>query len=122
MPVAAISSLPTHPRIPYAESDFQRIRRNRWLYVDKTRFLRRLEQERYVFLICPRRFGKSLWVSLLENYYDRFWRAGSRPPSPEPTSGATRPENRAATSCCGSTSRRSTRRWSASLHAITPSG
>ena len=68
-----MSSLPAHPRIPYGESDFQRIRRNRWLYVDKTRFLRRLEQERYVFLIRPRRFGKSLWVSLLENYYDRFW-------------------------------------------------
>ena len=68
-----MSSLPAHPRIPYGESDFQRIRRNRWLYVDKTRFVRRLEQERYVFLIRPRRFGKSLWVSLLENYYDRFW-------------------------------------------------
>ena len=26
-----------------------------------------------MFLIRPRRFGKSLWVSLLENYYDRFW-------------------------------------------------
>ena len=65
--------LTVHPRIPYGESDFQRIRRNRWLYVDKTRFVRRLEEERYVFLIRPRRFGKSLWVSLLENYYDRFW-------------------------------------------------
>ncbi len=65
--------LTAHPRIPYGESDFQRIRRNRWLYVDKSRFLRRLEEERYVFLIRPRRFGKSLWVSLLENYYDRFW-------------------------------------------------
>ena len=64
---------PTHPRIPYGESDFQRIRLNRWLYVDKTRFLRRLEEERYVFLIRPRRFGKTLWVSLLENYYDRYW-------------------------------------------------
>ena len=68
-----MTSLPAHPRIPYGEADFQRIRRNRWLYVDKTRFLRRLEEERYVFLIRPRRFGKSLWVSLLENYYDRFW-------------------------------------------------
>ena len=63
----------THPRIPYGEADFRRIRLNRWLYVDKTRFLRRLEEERYAFLIRPRRFGKSLWVSLLENYYDRFW-------------------------------------------------
>ena len=55
---------------------FRRIRRNRWLYVDKTRFLRRLEDERYAFLIRPRRFGKSLWASVLENYYDRFWADG----------------------------------------------
>ena len=62
-----------YPRIPYGEVDFRRIRLNRWLYVDKTRFLRRLEQERYVCFIRPRRFGKSCWVSLLENYYDRYW-------------------------------------------------
>ena len=68
-----VDEVPAYPRIPYGESDFRRIRLNRWLYVDKTRFLRRLEQERYVFLIRPRRFGKSLWVSLLENYYDRYW-------------------------------------------------
>ena len=64
---------PAYPHIPYGQSDFRRIRLNRWLYVDKTRFLRRLEQEHYVLLIRPRRFGKSLWVSLLENYYDRWW-------------------------------------------------
>ena len=64
---------PAYPRIPYGEADFRRIRLRQWLYVDKTRFLRRLEQERYAFLIRPRRFGKSLWVSLLENYYDRWW-------------------------------------------------
>ena len=62
-----------HPRIPYGEADFRRIRLNGWLYVDKTRFVRRLEAERYVFLVRPRRFGKSLWVSILENYYDRRW-------------------------------------------------
>ena len=71
-----MSTPPAYPRIPYGEADFRRIRLNRWLYVDKTRFLRRLEQERYVFLIRPRRFGKSLWVSVLENYYDRFWADG----------------------------------------------
>ena len=38
--------------------------------------MRRLEEERYAFLIRPRRFGKSLWISLLENYYDRFWADG----------------------------------------------
>ena len=65
---------PVRPRIPYGEASFRRIRVNGWLYVDKTRFLRPLEEERYAFLIRPRRFGKSCWVSLLENYYDRHWR------------------------------------------------
>ena len=64
---------PAYPRIPYGEADFRRIRLNGWLYVDKTRFLRPLEEERYAFLVRPRRFGKSCWVSLLENYYDRGW-------------------------------------------------
>ena len=61
------------PRIPYGEADFRRIRRNAWLYVDKTPFLRPLENERYAFLIRPRRFGKSCWVSVLECYYGRHW-------------------------------------------------
>ena len=64
---------PAYPHIPYGLGDFRRIRLKRRLYVDKTRFVRRLEQENYAFLIRPRRFGKTLWVSLLENYYDRFW-------------------------------------------------
>ncbi len=68
-----MTTVPDYPRIPYGEADFMRIRRHGWLYVDKTRFLRRLEQERYVFLSRPRGFGKSLWVSLLESYYDRYW-------------------------------------------------
>ena len=61
---------------------------NRWLYVDKTRFLRRLEEERYAFLIRPRRFGKSLWISLLENYYDRFWADGLAAASAQPAATA----------------------------------
>ena len=68
-----MDEVPAHPCIPYGQSDFRRIRLRKWLYVDKTRFLRRLEQEDYVFLFRPRRFGKSLWVSVLENYYDRWW-------------------------------------------------
>ena len=61
----------TVPQIPYGWSDFGLIRREGALYVDKTRFLHELEAERYAFLIRPRRFGKSCWVSMLENYYDR---------------------------------------------------
>ena len=64
---------PLWPRIPYGEASFPRIRRNGWLYVDKTRFLRPLEDERYVFFIRPRRFGKSCWLALLECYYGRHW-------------------------------------------------
>ena len=63
----------SYPRIPYGEASFRRIRVNGWLYVDKTRFLRPLEDERYVFFIRPRRFGKSCWLSLLECYYGRHW-------------------------------------------------
>ena len=61
----------SYPRIPYGWADFKAIRLENRLYVDKTRFVRELEQERYAFLIRPRRFGKTCWVSLLENYYDR---------------------------------------------------
>ena len=59
------------PSIPYGYAFFKGIRREGCLYVDKTRFLRALEQERFVFFIRPRRFGKSCWLSLLESYYDR---------------------------------------------------
>ena len=62
-----------YPRIPYGEMSFRRIRVNGWLYVDKTRYLRPLEDERYVFFIRPRRFGKSCWLALLECYYGRHW-------------------------------------------------
>ena len=59
------------PPIPYGMSDFSAIRREGFLYVDKTRFVRELENDRHVFLLRPRRFGKSCWVSILEHYYDR---------------------------------------------------
>ena len=61
----------SYPRIPYGWADFRAIRLENRLYVDKTRFIYALEEERYAFLIRPRRFGKSCWISLLENYYDR---------------------------------------------------
>ena len=60
-----------NPHIPYGQSDFRKIRLRRWLYVDKTRFIRQLEPHHFAVLLRPRRFGKSLWVSILENYYER---------------------------------------------------
>ena len=60
-----------YPAIPYGRAYFKGIRLEGCLYVDKTRFIRELENERYVFFIRPRRFGKTCWLSTLESYYDR---------------------------------------------------
>ena len=60
-----------HPPIPYGRANFRSLRRDGCLYVDKTRFIRQLEKERYVFLVRPRRFGKTLWLTMLDAYYDR---------------------------------------------------
>ncbi len=60
-----------YPPIPYGRGNFRGIRLDGCLYVDKTRFVRTLEQERFVFFIRPRRFGKSLWLTMLNAYYDR---------------------------------------------------
>ena len=61
----------SYPAIPYGRASFPSVRRDGCLYVDKTRFLRQLEDERYVFFIRPRRFGKTFWLAMLECYYDR---------------------------------------------------
>jgi hypothetical protein len=61
-------------RIPYGVADFVKLRRGGEYYVDKTHYLPLLEQAgRFLFLIRPRRFGKSLLQSVMECYYDRRW-------------------------------------------------
>ena len=63
---------PVHcPPIPYGRGNFRSVRLDGCLYVDKTRFIRTLEQKRFVFFIRPRRFGKTLWLTMLDAYYDR---------------------------------------------------
>ncbi|MFW5972316.1 MAG: AAA family ATPase [Bacillota bacterium] len=59
-------------KIPYGISDFQKLREANYLYIDKTRFIETLDGigSDYLFFIRPRRFGKSLFLSTLENYYD----------------------------------------------------
>ena len=64
----------TAPRIPYGRADFRGIRLDGSLYVDKTAFLRPLEEHNYVLFIRPRRFGKTCWLTLLECYYGRHGR------------------------------------------------
>ena len=62
---------PDYPAIPYGRAHFKGIREDGALYIDKTRFLRELDNHRYAFFIRPRRFGKSCWISVLESYYGR---------------------------------------------------
>ncbi len=54
-------------------ASFRKLRENDLLYVDKTRFIKTLEDLgiRHALLTRPRRFGKSLFLSTLETYYDR---------------------------------------------------
>ena len=57
--------------IPYGISDFNRIRNNNFYFVDKTMYLPLIERmPSYLFLIRPRRFGKSVFLSMMRTYYD----------------------------------------------------
>jgi hypothetical protein len=57
--------------IPYGISNFKQVRRENKYLVDKTMFLERMERAgNFLFLVRPRRFGKSLFLSMLEAYYD----------------------------------------------------
>ncbi len=58
-------------KVPYGLSDYEKIVREGYYYVDKTSYLRTLEEVgSYLFFIRPRRFGKSLFLSMMETYYD----------------------------------------------------
>ena len=58
-------------QLPLGISDFTRLKRDDYYYVDKTMFIPSLEQtSSYLFLVRPRRFGKSLLLSMLRAYYD----------------------------------------------------
>ncbi len=59
-------------KLPYGISDFKRIKQENYFYVDKTHYLEILDSydEPYIFFLRPRKFGKSLLISLLSTYYD----------------------------------------------------
>ena len=68
--------LPTKPtimakKIPYGISDYAEIMKCDFYYVDKTHFIETVEAApRFLFMIRPRRFGKSLWLNTMMSYYD----------------------------------------------------
>ena len=57
--------------IGYGKAHFPSIIEDETHYVDRTDYLERLEKskESYVIFLRPRRFGKSLWVSIMRHYY-----------------------------------------------------
>ena len=59
-------------KLPYGISDYERLIENQYYYVDKTSYIEQLENlpEPYIMFLRPRKFGKTLFTSTLENYYD----------------------------------------------------
>ena len=58
-------------KLPYAIRDFYKLITEDYCYIDRTDRIRVMEQMGYELLFLrPRRFGKSLWLSTLMNYYD----------------------------------------------------
>ena len=60
-------------KIIYGESNFKKVKiNNDYLYIDKTNYIEKLENinESFLIFLRPRRFGKSLFLSTLQYYYD----------------------------------------------------
>ncbi len=62
-------------KIPYGLANYERVVEKNCYYVDKTMFLKAIENTSdYLFFIRPRRFGKTLFLSVMEAYYDVFYK------------------------------------------------
>ena len=60
-------------KIIYGNSNFRKVKiNNDYLYIDKTKYIEELESlnEDFLIFLRPRRFGKSLFLSTLQYYYD----------------------------------------------------
>ena len=59
-------------KLPYGISNYEEIIRDGYEYVDKTKYIEKLENlsEKRILFLRPRKFGKTLFTSTLENYYD----------------------------------------------------
>ena len=59
-------------KLPYGVSDYEKIIEKNYYYVDKTQYIEKLEDlaETSIMFLRPRKFGKTLFTSVLENYYD----------------------------------------------------
>jgi hypothetical protein len=59
-----------YKRLPYGIADFKELVERGYYYVDKTPFIKNMDYTQYLILLRPRRFGKSLFLSMLRYYYD----------------------------------------------------
>ncbi|MGN0216808.1 MAG: AAA family ATPase [Prevotella sp.] len=58
-------------QVPYGIASFKQVRSENKYLVDKTMYFERMERAgNFLFLVRPRRFGKSLFLNMLEAYYD----------------------------------------------------
>ena len=60
-------------KMPYGISNFEELIKEDYYYVDKTKYIEKLENlpEKRIMFLRPRKFGKTLFTSVLENYYDK---------------------------------------------------
>ena len=65
-------------QIMYGVTDFARMRAENGYFIDRTDLIPELEKTSYTVFLRPRRFGKSLFVSILQCYYDVDYAGDSR--------------------------------------------
>lgn len=60
-------------KMPYGISNYEELITENYYYVDKTEYIEKLEElpEKRIMFLRPRKFGKTLFTSVLENYYDK---------------------------------------------------
>jgi hypothetical protein len=63
-------------KIPYGISDFKLLKTEDYFFLDKTPYIEILENynSKYLMFLRPRRFGKSLFIAILEAYYDTYFK------------------------------------------------
>lgn len=59
-------------KLPYGISNYEELIEDNYYYVDKTKYIEKLENlaEKRIMFLRPRKFGKTLFTSTIENYYD----------------------------------------------------
>ena len=60
-------------KMPYGISNYEELIQDNYYYVDKTKYIEKLENlpEKRIMFLRPRKFGKTLFTSVLEYYYDK---------------------------------------------------